>query len=336
MDTPDSTDPAESVGTADSPESAGTADSPESAETPKSAGTAATAGAPDPADAGAVLVAVSDPAHVEQLVRTAGDLARLGSGLVRVVTVAVKPHDSPFGVFDDETIRREFADKSHELLAGATTPAGVGVERRVVVARSVAGGIVSAVEQWNPSALVVGWTGTTSRRDAVFGTTVDRLVERVSCDLYVERIGREADGVESVLLPVAGGPHVETAARAAVAIADRNDARLVCYTVSTPTDDRDTEAVLAEAQAAVDALGRDVPVSRVVRESPDVTDALVADAEEYDVLVFGATRQGPLRRRLVGSVPRSVVARTDRTVLVARDGDTVGGFWHRLGELIRR
>ena len=64
------------------------------------------AGTPDTAADGPVLVAVSDPAHVEQLVRTAGDLARLGSGLVRVVTVAVKPHDSPFGVFDDETIRQ--------------------------------------------------------------------------------------------------------------------------------------------------------------------------------------------------------------------------------------
>lgn len=319
MDTPDSTDSADTPGTADAPGEA--------------TDVAETSG---PADAGPVLVAVSDPTHVEQLVRTAGDLARLGSGLVRVVTVAVKPHDSPFGVFDDETIRREFADGSHELLASASTPAGVGVERQVVVARSVAGGIVSAVDRWDPAALVVGWTGATSRRDAVFGTTVDKLVERVPCDLYVERIGREANGVESVLLPVAGGPHVDVATRAAVAIADRNDARLVLYTVSTPGDERDTEATVAEAQAAVDALGRDVSVSRIVREASDVTDALVADADDHDVLVFGATRQGPLRRRLVGSVPRSVVARTDRTVLVARDGATVDSLWHRLGELIRR
>ena len=321
MDTPDSTDSADTPGTADA---SGPGEATDVAETS------------GPADAGPVLVAVSDPTHVEQLVRTAGDLARLGSGLVRVVTVAVKPHDSPFGVFDDETIRREFADGSHELLASASTPAGVGVERQVVVARSVAGGIVSAVDRWDPAALVVGWTGATSRRDAVFGTTVDKLVERVPCDLYVERIGREANGVESVLLPVAGGPHVDVATRAAVAIADRNDARLVLYTVSTPGDERNTEATVAEAQAAVDALGRDVSVSRIVREASDVTDALVADADDHDVLVFGATRQGPLRRRLVGSVPRSVVARTDRTVLVARDGATVDSLWHRLGELIRR
>jgi nucleotide-binding universal stress UspA family protein len=330
MDTPDSTDSADAPGAADTP-GAG-----EPTDAPGSDAARDTAGTPDTAAGGPVLVAVSDPAHVEQLVRTAGDLARLGSGLVRVVTVAVKPHDSPFGVFDDETIRREFADGSHELLASATTPSGVGVERQVVVARSVAGGIVSAVDRWDPSALVVGWTGATSRRDAVLGTTVDKLVERVPCDLYVERIGREANGVESVLLPVAGGPHVDVAARAAVAIADRNDAQLVLYTVSASGDDRDTEATVAEAQAAVDALDRDVSVSRVVRETSDVTDALVSDADDHDVLVFGATRQGPLRRRLVGSVPRSVVARTDRTVLVARDGATVDSLWHRLGELIRR
>jgi hypothetical protein len=99
-----------------------------------------------------VLVAVGNPAQVQQLVRTAGDLARDGPriggspGTVRIVTVVVKSHDSPFGVFDDETIVREFADDSHELLRMAETPPGVRVERDIVVARSVARGILSAVQ----------------------------------------------------------------------------------------------------------------------------------------------------------------------------------------------
>ena len=164
---------------------------------------------------GPVLVAVGNPEHVQQLVRTAGDLAHDGPGRVRLVTVVAKPRDSPFGVFADETIRREFAGDSRELVERAETPPGVTVEREVVVARSVAGGILSAVEETDPTALVVGWQGRSRRTDALLGTTVDRLVERAPCDLYVERVGREADGVDSVLLPVAGGPHVRAAATAA-------------------------------------------------------------------------------------------------------------------------
>lgn len=287
---------------------------------------------------GEILVAVENPDHVQQLVRTAGDLARLGAGAVRLVTVVVKPYGSPFGVFADETIVSEFGGGSRELLERATPPPGVTVERDVVVARSVARGVLAAVEETDPAALLVGWRGRTRRADAVLGTTVDRLVERATCDLYVERIGREANGVESVLLPVAGGPHVGVAAAVASAIAVRNNARVLVLSVATSGSDVDAaRRYVCEGRAALAAApGPEVPVETAVGEADDVTGAIVAESAGHDVVVLGATRQGPLRRQLVGSVPRRVVDRTDTTVILARDGDVVGGLFHRLGGLLRR
>jgi nucleotide-binding universal stress UspA family protein len=286
---------------------------------------------------GPVLVGVSNPEAVQQLVRTAGDLARLGAGTVRLVTVATKPHDSPFGVFTDETIVREFAADSHALLEGVTTPAGVTLERDVVAARSAAKGLLAAVEEADPAALVVGWQGRTRRSDAVFGTTVDTLVERAPCDLYVERVGREANGVDSVLLPVAGGPHVRAAAGVAAAIAARNDASVLVFSVTTPETEGDATAFLAEGREALNDAPGPVPVVETgVTEAAAVTDAIVEEASAHDVVVLGATRQGALRRALAGSVPRRVVERTDRTVVLARAGDAVGGPLHGLGRLLRR
>jgi len=288
--------------------------------------------------AGPVLVAVEAPEHVQQLVRTACDLARLGAREVRLVTVVAKPHDSPFGVFADETIRREYAGDSHELLVRATAPEGVTVERDVVVARSVAGGILSAVAESDPAALVVGWQGGTRRTDAVLGTTVDTLIERADCDLYVERIGREANGVESVLLPVAGGPHVGAAATAAAAIADRNDARVVVLSVASDEADREEAAAFVREgrEALATVPGVDPRVETAIRTSGSVTDAVVDAARDHDVIVPGATRQGSLRRRLVGSIPGRIVERTDRTVIVARGAGTVGGLSYLLGRLLGR
>ena len=285
-----------------------------------------------------VLVGLSNPDAAQQLVRTAGDLARLEGGSVRLVTVAVKPHDSPFGVFDDETIVREFAADSHELLAAVTTPPGVTVDRDVVTARSAASGLLAAVEAADPAALVVGWQGQLRRSDAVFGTTVDTLVERAPCDLYVERVGREADGVESVLLPVAGGPHVGAAARIARAIALRNDARVVVFSVAAGDHGVDeADAFVAEGREALAGTNDDeLRVETKITRGDDVTDRIVDEAADHDVIVLGTTRQGAIRRTLVGSVPRRVVERTDRTVVLARDGDAVGGPLHRLGGLLRR
>lgn len=291
----------------------------------------------DDGTGGPVLVGLRDPENVRQLVRTAGDLARLGDGTVRLVTVVVKPYDSPFGVFDDETIVREYAGDSRELLEQADAPEGVAVERDIVVARSPTRGLLKAVEKSDPSALLVGWRGRSRRSEAVLGTTVDALVERAGCDLYVERIGREADGVDSVLLPVAGGPHVEVAAVMAVAIAVRNDARVVVFAVAdAETDAAEAREFAAEGHRTVLATDADLPVETVVREAADPTDAIGHAAANHDVVVLGATRHGALRRRLVGSVARRIVKRTDETVILARDAEVVGGPLHRLGGLLRR
>ncbi len=280
---------------------------------------------------------MESPEHVQQLVRTAGDIASVRGGTVRIVTVVVKPYDSPFGVFDDETILREFADDSRELVELATAPEDVTVVRDLVVARSVSKGILAAVEEIDPAALVVGWQGRTNRSDAVLGTTVDTLVERATCDLYVERIGAEANGVESVLLPVAGGPHVETAATAAKAIAVRNDAGVQVLSVDTGEGDDDAGQFVADGERAVAAApGRDVPTESTVRRADDVFEAVREAAADHDVVVFGATRQGPLRRRLVGSVPRRTVDETEATVVIARAGAAVTHPLNRLGEFVRR
>ncbi|MFB6267704.1 MAG: universal stress protein [Halodesulfurarchaeum sp.] len=288
-----------------------------------------------------ILVAVENPEHVTQLVRTAADLAILLDGGIRIVTVAVKARDSPFGLFDDETIRQEFAEESRELLERAAPPADVAVSQDIVVARSVSRGLQRAVTRTDPAGLVVGWEGGPERSDAVLGNTLDSLLERARCDLYIERIGREADGVSSVLLPVAGGPHVPTAATVATAIAVRNDAPVHLVTVRTAGSTRgQAEERLEEGRTALEGVPGPMPdvESRVIEatDTSTATDALVEEVPAHDVVVLGATRKGPLRRRLVGSVPRAVVGRTDRTLIIARSETAVGGLRARLGEVVRR
>ncbi|WP_396613529.1 universal stress protein (plasmid) [Haloferax sp. S1W] len=287
---------------------------------------------------GPVLVAVEDPTHVQQLVRTAGDLAWAGSGSIRLITVLVKSYDSPFGVFDDETILRDFSGDSRALLENAEPPEGVAIERDVVVARSVASGILKAVGETDPSALVIGWVGLSRRSDTVFGTTVDKLIERAPCDVFVERIGQEADGVDSILLPVAGGPHVGAAATVARAIADRNDARILIYSVATPTFGMDgAQQFVKEASETVNSTPPfGTTVETKVYESENATTAITEESESHDIVVVGATRKGPLRRRLIGSVAKRVVKQTDTTVILARDADIVRTPLQRLGELLRR
>ena len=276
-----------------------------------------------------VLVAVGSPSHVEQLVRTAGDLARLEDGVVRIVSITVKPHSSPFSLYTDETIIEEYPGNSREILERAieVAPDDVTVESEVNVARSIVDGIVTAVTESRARALVVGWRERRHRTNAVLGTTVDQLLERVPCNLYVERIGHEADGVDSILLPVAGGPHVGSAARVATAIAATNDATISVLSVASRDGASESaRGYVTEAELALEReVGPTVRTDARVEQGTDVTDVIVENVPEHDILVFGATRQGALHRRHVGSIPRAVVRRTDQTVILARAGDAVDG-----------
>ncbi|NUC71196.1 universal stress protein [Haloterrigena sp. SYSU A558-1] len=276
-----------------------------------------------------ILVAVANPEHAAQLVRTAGDLARASGSAVRIVSIVVKSRDSPFAVYSDEAIIERYSGRSRDIVDRAVdvAPDDVAVSGELVVSQSVADGILTAVERTDPRALVVGWEDRTRRTNAVLGTTVDRLLERAPCDLYVERIGSEADGVDSILVPVAGGPHVGPAVGVAKAIASRNDATVVLRSVvDSDTDPAAAREFLADAAASLEAApGPSVRTESLVDEGDDVAERLVEITADYDVLVFGATRQGAIHRRLVGSIPRTVARRTDRTMILARDGETVGG-----------
>lgn len=287
-----------------------------------------------------VLVAVGDPDHVEQLVRTASDLARVVGGGVRIVSVVVKTHETPFGVFTDETIVEQYSGDRRALLdrAEGVVPADVPVEAEILVSRSVERGLLDAVAEVGPEALLLGWRGRGRRRsDAVLGTSVDTVLRRAPCDVYVERIGRLADGVDAVLLPAAGGPHVRPAAAIAKAVAAANDAAVTVLSVATTDEGGETASRwVTDGRAAVEAApGPAVETETVVREAADVEGALVAAANDHDVVAFGATRRGTFQARLVGSVPRRVTDRTDRTVLLARAAEEAGGPLRALLDRVR-
>lgn len=283
-----------------------------------------------------VLVAVANPDHAEQLVRTASDLARSVDESVRIVSIVVKPHDSPFSVYSDETIIEHFSHDTQEVLeaAVAVAPTDVPIEREILVAPSVADGVLTAISQANARALVIGWQERRTRTDTVLGTNLDRLITYASCDLYVERIGYEANGVDSILVPVAGGPHVRPATFAAKAIAVRNSATVHVLSVAETENQVETERddIATAVRLLEEAPGPSIPVETLLRTGDDVSDIITEIAPDHDVLIFGVTRQSAVHRRLVGSIPQTVIPQTDSTVLLARSAAVVRGSWiRRLG-----
>jgi nucleotide-binding universal stress UspA family protein len=268
-----------------------------------------------------LVVAVANPANVEQLMRTAVDLADDRDGQIRVVSVIHKPATSPFLLFSEDRIKQEFAAGRKAVLDEAVALAedtAVPAQRSLLVGTDVSGVLRSVLDDADADALLIGWQEQPRPSDVVLGTTVDPLVRRAPCDIFVERVGTTADGIDAILLPTDGGPNIEPATDLAGAVARANAAtvRVVSY-VSPGAGDGERETAREHVRAATARLS-EVSVDADVREAESVANAIVTAAADHDFLVLGATRERQFRNRVVGSVAAAVGQRVTVPVVIAK------------------
>lgn len=282
-----------------------------------------------------IAVAVGNPGTVEQLMRTAIDVARDNGGEVMVASVIVKPTASPTALLTDEVIKRDFAGERQEILDRALALAegtGVPVDGRLLVASDVSRALRTLIAEEECDAILFGWRER-RRREFVFGRNVDRVATRAPCDIIVEKIGPTANGVEAILLPAGEGPNATLAAETARAIALANDARVDMIRVVDPdAQDRDRAAARRILAETSDVLAPVVEVKANVEEAEDAATALVKASGMRDITVLGATESGRLRRLAVGATPHAVGRDAPNTVIVTKRGRGVRtwiGGWLR-------
>jgi nucleotide-binding universal stress UspA family protein len=184
--------------------------------------------------------------------------------------------------------------------------------------RNVARGIVSAVRKKNVELLIMGWQGMTTSRKFRLGSTVDPVVERVPCNVVIFRnCGNQK--YRRILVPVAGGPNSAFALEIAGILAAKNDGEIVVFTVAVPGVGVkfDLDQFLEENTERI-ALGRERVTTKAVA-SRKVVSAILAEIEDeaqaYDLVVMGCTRE-PIIRRMTGRPVPETVAGMCRKPLV--------------------
>jgi len=274
--------------------------------------------ATDTAD-GTLLVPVSNPETVERLLDTAVDIARGRSLRILALHVVEVPAQIPLSeghqlVDEDGEERAVLADAERRA-----TDADVAVETTLRYARDVATGIVGAVDEHDANGLLLGWHGRPRRRDIILGSFIDRVLAEADCDVFVKRIRRPARHVDSILVPVADGPHSDLAVELAEALATEHDADIRLVHVIGPDANtaavETAESLLAESAAT---LPDDCDVGTDLLRSDHVPGAINDETSYHDLTILGATRDPFLRRKLVGSVAEGVGRSAASAVLLVR------------------
>lgn len=263
-----------------------------------------------------ILVPIANPEHVDQLMRTARDIAAERDGEILVLSVVELPEQTPLSAGEPEAReRREIIERA---MAGSGEDIEVPVHGIVRIGHHVSDAIVNTATQHDSDTVLMGWHGGPSRRrDVVVGTTVDTVVQEAECDVLVERIGSQGDP-DSILLPTAGGPHAEYAAEVARAIARTTGASVTVQRIVTPeTEDRERERARASLDETIDVLD-DVASDTQIVESVDVASAIVEASADHDLTIIGATREGVLQQLVFGNIPEQVGREAAGTVIMAK------------------
>jgi nucleotide-binding universal stress UspA family protein len=306
---------------------------------------------PRPPLPGRILIPVANPATAEELIRIGAALLDPRDGELTALGIVEVPEEMPLS--EGATKARQARRLLQKVLDYA--PEGTQVRPVVRIGRRAAEGIVEAAIELEADLVIFGWGGRTGGRasgrsaeggrsaaaaaakagagngDAatptasVFSPTIDAVVRESPCDIAVVKQRPMAE-IRRILVPVRGGPHAELALDFADALARRHGARVTVLHVVPPGL---TPAVRAQAEHALATflkLHARGHADGLLREAPNVRNAILREAEKSDLVIMGASAApegSVVENFLFGVLPETIAARARPPVIVVKTRERI-------------
>ena len=275
-----------------------------------------------------ILAATDFSADAGNALRRAALLAKNRSEPLEVLHVVSRPSLDALREWVPAGVAERLVEDARRLLEEAIASAAVPAKARVVV-----GEVVDEINAAgaHASLLVVGAHGLNPLRDAILGTTAERLVGRCTPPILVVRAAPQAEYRSALvaldLLPGSAGlleAALRVAPRALIAAAHAYDVpfdgMLQRAGVDTTVIDRHRVEAASRARSAIETLGAAagvksiVPIIERTHAARHIVDTL--RSLRADLVVIGKRRRGAVESVLLGSVTRHVLADAEADVLV--------------------
>jgi chloride channel protein, CIC family len=287
---------------------------------------------------GRLLVPLSNPKTATILLRLAAAIARDRHYELECLQVIVIPrHQAPTETAVD-------LKASLKLLAYAVQ-CGYGweipVHTQVRVAHDATQAILETIKERHIDLLLMGWKGYTSSPGRIFGDTVDTAIRQAACDMMLVKLAQNlfqeastsqwlarsspSDSMRVAtwnrwLVPIAGGPNAQYAVHllpALIKLSIRPDVKL-CQVFHPNAPIQDTTTLESDVDYLRQRLNVSVLMTPVCAAS--VPEAIVdmAQKDQCDVIVLGASREGLLQQVLQGNIPEAIAHNCNCTVILVR------------------
>ena len=276
-----------------------------------------------------ILIPVANPGTAEELIRLGAAMLDPRSGEISALGIVEVPAGMPLS--EGATRARHARRLLQKVLDYG--PPGTTIHPIVRIGRHAAEGIIEASAEQESDLIIFGWGGKAPAGQngrnggpTVFSPTIDEVVRESPCDIAVVK-QRGSGDIKRVLVPVRGGPHAELAIRFADAIATHHGATVVVLHL-VPAGI--TMAVRSQAERALAAFMKQHLRGKgeaVLREAPNVRNAILREAEKADLVVMGASAvpgSDAADNYLFGALPEAIAARAKPSVVVVKTREAIG------------
>src|SRR3989442_390137 len=166
---------------------------------------------------------------------------------------------------------------------------GAYATARVDVSHKVFDSILDNIREDETDLLILGWKGGW-RRGRILGTNVDRFVQEAPCDVVVFKSAGLKPKVERILVMNAPEWHVSYATGYAILLAKKHRAKITI--LSAVQTDRELEKERGySARLAEMCRTHSVAFEDKFVKARNIVDAVVEEAENYDLLALGASTE---------------------------------------------
>ena len=297
---------------------------------------------------GRLLVPLTNPDTANILMKMAIAIARDQNYEIECLQVILVSRRSPPAQTEVDTT------KSHKLLAIAedlTQQHNIPLHTQIRVTHDVSQAILETISQRHIDMILMGWKGKTSTPDRIFGSVVDTIIRRASCEVIIVKPGSKtnskslpparsyspfpslrADKSHSSpanitfsrwLIPMAGGLNAKAGIKllpALVSLGKQSKIRLT--RVFKPSESKpDMKALEEEVRQLIRGRGLSSKITSAPVEANSVAAGIInlVEQENYDVVVVGASRKGMLQKAMKQNIPDAIAVGVDSTVILVRE-----------------
>ena len=282
-------------------------------EMPDFAVSAAEAASPEATAPYRVMVPVSNPETEDQLIALGCTMAKQYNGVVHAVHIVDVPDQTSLDYVADKL--DDIDPESEKRLASARETAekyDAEIETHTVVSHRPFNEIFESARRLDADTVVMGWSPGRPWTKGRASGAIDELTMNLPCDFLVFK-DRGFDP-SRILLPTAGGPDSDLSAEAAKAFRDVHGSEISLLHVVDEATDRGKAMSFLGEWATDHGLG---DANLIVETEGDIEGSIKKAADDYSLVLIGATGRGLLSRLLGDSLVFDVIDEIDQSVLLS-------------------